>query len=141
MFTDTHANTLGWLLDERLATLDGVQCAVLLSTDGLLHSRTASIGHDQAERHAAIVASLRGAARTYSEEFSGGGMRQLLLELNSYVCLVTQAGPNALLLVQTTGPDVDLAAIAHQMGELAVSVGDQMAVEARTPVRDAQAAG
>ncbi|MFI2736628.1 roadblock/LC7 domain-containing protein [Streptomyces sp. NPDC018711] len=141
MFADTHANTFGWLLDERFATLDGVECAVLLTTDGMLHSRTSSVSHDAAERHAAIASSLRGATHAYSEEFHGGGMRQLLLELNEYVCLITQAGPNALLLVQTSGPDVDLAAVAHQMSELAVSVGEEMAVEPRTLQPGGQAAG
>ncbi|MEU9415993.1 roadblock/LC7 domain-containing protein [Streptomyces sp. NPDC048272] len=141
MFSDTHSNTLGWLLDEQLGTLEGVRGAVLISADGLLHSRTSSIDQEQAERHAAIASSLRGGARTYSEEFGGGGMRQILLELNEYVCLITQAGENMLLLVQTIDPDADLATIAHQMAELAGKVGDQMAVEARKPDPDEQAAG
>ncbi|MFF5488760.1 roadblock/LC7 domain-containing protein [Streptomyces virginiae] len=141
MFTDTHANTLGWLLDEQLGTLQGVRCAVLISADGLLHSRTSSITQEQGERHAAIASSLRGAARTYSQEFHGGGVRQVLLEMQEYVCLITHAGQNMLLLVQTTGPDADIATIAHQMGELAGSVGSQMAVEARKTDPEAQAAG
>ncbi|MER6443664.1 roadblock/LC7 domain-containing protein [Streptomyces venezuelae] len=141
MFTDTHANTLGWLLDKQLGTLEGVSCAVLISADGLLHSRTSSVTQEQGERHAAIASSLRGAARTYSEEFAGGGVRQVLLEMHSYVCLITQAGENMLLLVQTTGPDADIATIAHQMGDLAASVGSQMTVEARRTDPEAQAAG
>ncbi|KOU65953.1 hypothetical protein ADK55_06560 [Streptomyces sp. WM4235] len=141
MFTDTHSNKLGWLLDQQLGTLAGVHCAVLISADGLLHSRTSSIDQDQGERHAAIASSLRGAGRSYGEAFDGGGLRQIVLELTEYVCLITQAGEHMLLLAQTTGPDADIATIAHQMGELAVSVGDQMAVEARRPVPEAQAAG
>ncbi|MFI7174809.1 roadblock/LC7 domain-containing protein [Streptomyces spororaveus] len=141
MFTDTHSNKLGWFLDKELGTLAGVRCAVLISADGLLHSRTSSIDQDGGERYAAIASSVRGAARTYSEEFAGGGLRQVVLEMDEYVCLITQAGQNMLLLVQTTDADADLATIAHQMGELAVSVGDRMAVEARKPVPDEQAAG
>ncbi|WP_079170876.1 roadblock/LC7 domain-containing protein [Streptomyces sp. CC53] len=99
MFADTHSNTLGWLLEEQLGTLAGVRCGVLISTDGLLHSRTSSIDQNQGERYAAIFAGLHGAARTFSQEFDGGGMRQLLLELPESVCLITQAGKNVFLLV------------------------------------------
>lgn len=140
MFTNTHANTYGWLLDQEIGTLDGVRCAVLVSADGLLHSRTSSIDQDEGERYAAITSSLRGAARTYSEEFNGGGLRQVVLELGEYVSLITQTGENLLLLVQTTDPDADIATIAHQTGALAEKVGDKMAVEARRPGPEGQAA-
>ncbi|MFJ5635114.1 roadblock/LC7 domain-containing protein [Streptomyces goshikiensis] len=141
MFADTHSNTLGWLLDQKLGTLTGVACAVLLTADGLLHSRTSSLDQDQAERRAAVAAGLRGAARGYNDEFEGDGVRQVVLELTNYVCLLTQAGENALLLVQTTDPDADLATIAHQAAKLAASVGEQMAVGTRQPLAEEQAAG
>ncbi|WP_327411265.1 roadblock/LC7 domain-containing protein (plasmid) [Streptomyces sp. NBC_01281] len=135
MYTDTRANRLGWLLDQQLGTLDGVRHAVLISADGLLHSRTSSIGQDDGERYAAIASALRGAGRSYAEEFEGGGLRQIVLELSNYVCLITQAGKNMLLLAQTANPSADVATIAHQMQELAGRVGGEMAIEAR---RDAE---
>ncbi|MFE9846597.1 roadblock/LC7 domain-containing protein [Streptomyces goshikiensis] len=140
MFTDTHANTYGWLLDQKIGTLTGVRCAVLVSADGLLHSRTSSISQGEGERYAAIASSLRGAARSYSEEFGGGGLRQVVLELDHFVSLITQTGANLLLLVQTTDPDADITTIAHQTGALAEKLGDQLAVKARRPGPDEQAA-
>lgn len=139
--TKPHANGLGWLLDQRLGTLPGVHGAVLVSADGLLHSRTSSLDQETAEARSAVAATLKGAARAYSESFGGGGVRQILLELVNHVALITETGENVLLLVQTTGPDADISAVAHQAAELAVSVGKHMAVEARGPAAEEQATG
>ncbi|MFZ3491904.1 roadblock/LC7 domain-containing protein [Streptomyces sp. 5.8] len=140
-FTDTHANSLGWLLDSELGALDGVRCAVLVSVDGLIHSRTSSLTQDEGERHAAIASGLRASARAYSEAFAGGGVRQILLEFNEHMCLITSTGVNLLLLVQTTGPDVDIATITHQMGVLGGRVGDHLNVASRLAGGDEGAAG
>lgn len=43
---DTHSNSLGWLLDQELGSVEGVRYAVLMSSDGLLKARTETIGQD-----------------------------------------------------------------------------------------------
>ncbi|MEU5900131.1 MULTISPECIES: roadblock/LC7 domain-containing protein [Streptomyces] len=131
--TVTTGNELGWLLDRALGSIEGVRHAVLMSSDGLLHSRTAGIGQDEAEKFAAITAAVRAAALAYDEETGGGGTRQALIELTNHVGLITQAGGNTMLSVQTTGPDADIGLITHHMLELAQRVGHEMKVAPRQP--------
>ncbi|MBM7438723.1 roadblock/LC7 domain-containing protein [Streptomyces sp. HB132] len=132
-FANTHANALGWLLDESLGSLSSVRCAVLISSDGLLHSRTADLPQDAAEKRAAMGSGLLGIAREYGAVSEGGGCRQVLMELEERLCLIGQAGTNMLLLVETTGPDADIAVIAGQMELLARRVGQHMRVADRLP--------
>lgn len=137
MFSDTHANSLGWLLDGELGSVNGVKCAVLFSGDGLLSSRTTSLEQEQAEKLAALGSTLRGAGHAYSNEFDGGDVCQLLVELTSHFVLITQAGENTVLLVQTSGVDADIDTISHQMNQLVERVGHEMKAEARRPSPEA----
>ncbi|MFE8941113.1 roadblock/LC7 domain-containing protein [Streptomyces sp. NPDC007872] len=135
--TNTHANPLGWLLDSELGSLAGVDFAVLASGDGLLSSRTNSVGQDKAEAMAAIGSTLRGTATGLSHEIKGGGVRQLLVELDNGVCLITGAGENMLLLAKTSA-DADIATITQAMVMLAGRVGHEMSVAARRPDSEIQ---
>lgn len=132
-FTSTHANALGWLLDSELGSLNGVKCAVLISSDGLLYSRTDSLTQEEGEKLSAMGSGFLAIAREYNNYSDGGGVRQVLVELDAHICLIGQAGTNMLLLVETSGPDADVATIAQQMAALAQRVGHEMAVADRQP--------
>ncbi|MFF8917414.1 roadblock/LC7 domain-containing protein [Streptomyces sp. NPDC015032] len=133
-FADTHSNPLGWLLDKQLAGVPGVQGALLISSDGLLSSRTSTLGQEGAEKLSAVTAALRAAALSYAELSRGGGVRQVVLETDVRLYLVTRAGHNMLLGVETTGLDVDVAAITEEMIRLADRVHDKTTVADRQPV-------
>ncbi|MEU6485867.1 roadblock/LC7 domain-containing protein [Streptomyces sp. NPDC046887] len=124
--SDTHSNTLGWLLDEQLGSVEGVRYAVLMSGDGLLKARTRTIGQEDGEKLAALTASLRAAGRAWDEFTGGAGVRQQLIECVGNVGLTTAAGQNTMLSVCTTGPHADIGLIGRHMAELAVRLGEQL---------------
>ncbi|MQY15022.1 hypothetical protein SRB5_51990 [Streptomyces sp. RB5] len=131
--SDTRANTLGWLLDEQLGSVEGVRYAVLMSGDGLLKARTKTIGQEDGEKLAALTASLRAAGRAWNEFTGGEGIRQQLIECVSNIGLTTAAGQNTMLSVCTTGPHADIGLISRHMAALAIRLGEQLGVEERRP--------
>ncbi|THA63458.1 roadblock/LC7 domain-containing protein [Streptomyces sp. A0958] len=132
--SDTHANTLGWLLDEQLGSVDGVRYAVLMSGDGLLKARTRTISQEDGEKLAALTASLRASGRAWDEFTGGQGVRQQLIESVSTIGLTTAAGQHTMLSVVTTGPHADVGLISHHMALLVVRLGEQLGTKERTPV-------
>ncbi|MFF3501202.1 roadblock/LC7 domain-containing protein [Streptomyces sp. NPDC003247] len=131
---DTRSNTLGWLLDEQLGSVEGVRYAVLLSGDGLLKARTQTIGQEDGEKLAALTASLRASGRAWDEFTGGQGVRQQLIESVGNIGLTTAAGQNTMLSVVTTGPHADVGLISHHMALLVVRLGDQLGTEERERV-------
>ncbi|MCX4446312.1 roadblock/LC7 domain-containing protein [Streptomyces sp. NPDC087866] len=132
--SDTHANTLGWLLDEQLGSVEGVRYAVLMSGDGLLKARTRTISQEDGEKLAALTASLRASGRAWDEFTGGQGVRQQLIESVSTIGLTTAAGHHTMLSVVTTGPHADVGLISHHMGLLVVRLGEQLGTRERMPV-------
>ncbi|MEE1808206.1 roadblock/LC7 domain-containing protein [Streptomyces sp. BE133] len=136
-YADTHSNSLGWLLDRQLAGVPGVQGALLISSDGLLSSRTATLRQEGAEKLAAVTAALRAVALSYAEVSGGGGVRQVVIETDARLYPVTRARHNMLLGVETTALDVDVEAITEEMLRLADRVHDEMTVADRQTVTEA----
>ncbi|MBJ7903895.1 roadblock/LC7 domain-containing protein [Streptomyces sp. NPDC004549] len=132
--SETHANSLGWLLDEQLGSVEGVRYAVLVSGDGLLKARTHTIDQEGGEKLAALTASLRASAKAWDDFTGGGGVRQHLVECANNFCLTTAAGQNTTLMVCTTGPLADVGLITDHMVRLAVQLGTQLSTGERTPV-------
>ncbi|MEU3844560.1 roadblock/LC7 domain-containing protein [Streptomyces sp. NPDC028635] len=133
---DTHSNSLGWLLDQELGTVEGVAYAVLMSGDGLLQARTQTIGQEDAEKLAAVTASLRAAGKAWDEHVGGKGMCQLLIESQGRIGLTTAAARNTMLSVVTTGPEADVGLITHHMVRLATRLGHEMDVAGRRPAAE-----
>ncbi|MFD4577947.1 roadblock/LC7 domain-containing protein [Streptomyces sp. NPDC058417] len=129
----THSNPLGWLLDERIGSLNGVRAAVLLTADALLHSRTSVTSQEAAEKLAAIGGTLHGAARTYTGESGVGEVRQVLVEAERGLCVIARIGENMLVLVETGTEDVDIALITQQVVVLGASVSEELRALARVP--------
>ncbi|MES4887644.1 roadblock/LC7 domain-containing protein [Streptomyces sp. NPDC096012] len=133
---DTHSNSLGWLLDQELGSVEGVAYAVLMSSDGLLQARTQTIGQEDAEKLAAVTASLRAAGKAWDEHVGGKGMCQLLIESQGRIGLTTAAAKNSMLSVVTTGPESDVGLITHHMVRLATRLGHELEVAERRPAAD-----
>lgn len=132
--SDTHSNTLGWLLDEQLGSVDGVRYAVLMSGDGLLKARTRTICQEDGEKLAALTASLRASGRAWDDFTGGQGVRQQLIESVANIGLTTAAGQNTMLSVVTDGPHADVGLISHHMALLVVRLGEQLGTKERTPL-------
>lgn len=137
---ETHSNSLGWLLDEHIGAVPDVRYAVLVSGDGLLKSRTRTLGQTEAEKYAALTAALRATAFAFRELTGDERMRQVLVELEGCISLTTVAGDHSLLSV-CTEPDADIGLISHQMAALAVRTRGQLGTAERRPEADSEADG
>jgi predicted regulator of Ras-like GTPase activity (Roadblock/LC7/MglB family) len=128
--TTTNSGDLNWLLDDLINRLAGVRYAVVLSTDGLLLSRSTSISREDAEHFAAMSATLYGLARSAGLRFQGGGVRQAVIELDKAVLFVTAAGSNACIALHATDT-ANLGMVAYEMNLTVQRVGSFLSTDPR----------
>ncbi|MFI7530314.1 roadblock/LC7 domain-containing protein [Nocardia salmonicida] len=124
---------LDWLLDDLLSRLPGVESAVVLSTDGMLISKSHALSRDAAEHFCAMASALQGLARSAGSHFRVGGVRQSVIELDHGVLFVTSAGDNACLAV-LAGDDINMGMVAYEMNQTVVRVGTFLSTETRSEV-------
>ncbi|GAA1857745.1 roadblock/LC7 domain-containing protein [Myceligenerans crystallogenes] len=124
---------IGWLLAS-LEETPGVECAVLVASDGMSPAHTARLTADQAERVSAIASTLWGASRAFDRETGGGGVRQFVMESVDHLSLLIPAGQNTMLCVRTDGPLADIGMISEAALRLAESVGERLGVVPRGQV-------
>ena len=128
--TTTNSGDLNWLLDDLINRLAGVRYAVVLSTDGLLLSRSTSISREDAEHFGAMSATLYGLARSAGHRFQGGGVRQAVIELEKAVLFVTAAGSNACIALQAADT-ANLGMVAYEMNLTVQRVGSFLSTDPR----------
>ncbi|MET8427721.1 roadblock/LC7 domain-containing protein [Nocardia sp. NPDC004860] len=121
---------LDWLLDELVQRLPGVRNAVLLSTDGLLIARCSTMAQADAELFCAMSSALHGLARSAGGRFSGGGVRQAVIELDEAVMFVTSGGPNACLALWAD-ESANMGMVAYEMNQTIQRVGTYLSATAR----------
>lgn len=136
--TSPNSGKLDWLLDDLVERLPGVRYAVVLSTDGMLLSRSTALSRDQAEHFGALASALQGLARSAGSHFDAGGVRQSVIELDRGFLFVTSAGDNACLALLTT-ETANMGMVAYEMNQTVQRVGTFLATTPR-PGRGAQSA-
>jgi predicted regulator of Ras-like GTPase activity (Roadblock/LC7/MglB family) len=127
----TSPNGLDWLLDDLLRRVPSAQKAVVLSADGLLMGRSATIPRDEAEQLAAMASGLQGLAKGAGRHFAGGGVRQTLVEMELCYLVVTAAGSGAYLAVLAAS-DTDLGQLAYEMNLMVRRVGAVLTAQPRS---------
>jgi len=128
-----------WMLDELVAGVDA-RCAVALSTDGLLIQKSAQISRDDADALAALASSLSSVTAAASDRFSGGPVRQTIVEMQNQYLIVTAAGRNARLALVADG-NADLGLIGYEMNRLVKRVGQHLASQRRLTSAEAADGG
>jgi predicted regulator of Ras-like GTPase activity (Roadblock/LC7/MglB family) len=113
---------LDWLLNDLIGQLPGATGAVLLSADGLLMSRSHTLGKDQGDHLAAVASAFHSLAKSAGQQFGGGRARQTIVELDTAFLVVTAAGSGACLAVLATA-DIDLGVTAYEMNLMVQKVG------------------
>ncbi|WP_067662517.1 roadblock/LC7 domain-containing protein [Nocardia miyunensis] len=126
----TSAHNLDWLLDDLVAHIPGVRHAVVLSTDGLLLGRSTVMPVEDAERFAAMAATLQGLARSAGHRFAGGNVRQTVIELDHAVMFATSAGPNACLAL-LTDETTNMGMVAYEINQTVHRVGTYLSAAPR----------
>jgi predicted regulator of Ras-like GTPase activity (Roadblock/LC7/MglB family) len=129
MMESTSHNDLTWMLDE-LAAFPSVLNAAVLSTDGLIIQRSTSLPQDAADLMAAAASSLYSVAAGTGRRFKSGPVHQVVIEYEDHTLFIAAAGENARLAV-LCGDDVDMGAVAYEMGRLVTRIGQYLGAEAR----------
>ena len=81
----------------------------------------------------AVAASFQSLSRSASRQFSGGSVRQTIIEMQYRFLFVTAAGSGACLAVLASST-ADVGMIAYEMAMLVKRVGQHMSTLPRSPV-------
>lgn len=121
---------LNWLLDDLVKRLAGAERAAVLSADGLLLGRSASLDRENAEHLAAMASAFRSLARGVGTQFDKGLVQQTVVELEYGYLVVTEAGEGACLALLAS-ENADLGMIAYEMNVIVQQVGESLVVTPR----------
>jgi uncharacterized protein len=123
---------LGWLLDDLGDRVEHLRQAVILSRDGLTVAASKSLSRDDAEHLSALAAGVQSLASGAGAHFGGGGVQQIIIELERAFLFVTAAGHGSCLAVLCSG-QADPALIAYEMAMLVKRAGPHLASQSRFP--------
>ncbi len=128
---------LGWLLDDLVSNVAPIDQAVILSRDGLVVGSSKGLSREDAEQLAAMASGFHSLARGASMHFSGGGVRQTIIEMEHAFLFVTAAGQGSCLAVLAPAK-ADVGLVAYEMAVLVKRLGPHLLVEPRPgALRDA----
>lgn len=122
-----------WLLTKFIDETPGVTATVLASDDGLA-TAWVGVGRDDADRWAAVLATMESSGVALGALFSSGTVtvEQQLVEITDSVIVIQRVGASALLSVRTD-PE-GLSNVTFRMSELAVTVGEHLGLPVRGSV-------
>jgi len=123
---------LNWLLENLVSTVHRVRQAVILSPDGLPLGNSPGLSADDADHLAALAAGVQSLARGAGQRFSGGEVRQTIIEMDAALLFITAAGQGTCLAV-LADVDADAGLIAYEMAVLVKRVGQHMVANPRFP--------
>lgn len=129
----SNPSKLDWLLNDLVTKLAGVHSAVVLSGDGLLIGRAASLSREDAEHLAAMASAFQSLARSAGRHFDGGRVRQTVVEMDRVVLFVTAAGQGACLALLAS-EDANMGMVAYETNMLVKRVGSALSAMPRNPM-------
>jgi predicted regulator of Ras-like GTPase activity (Roadblock/LC7/MglB family) len=121
---------LNWLLDDLVRRLTGAEEAIVLSGDGLLLGRSASLERDSAEQLAAMASAFQSLSRGVGSQYGKGAVQQTVVELEYGYLVVTEAGAGACLALLAS-VDADLGMVAYEMNVIVQQVGGSLSASPR----------
>jgi predicted regulator of Ras-like GTPase activity (Roadblock/LC7/MglB family) len=126
---------LDWLLENLVSKVDRVRQAVTLSPDGMPLGKSPGLSQDDADHLAALAAGVQSLARGASQRFSGGEVRQTIIEMDAALLFITAADEGTCLAVLADA-DADAGLIAYEMAVLVMRVGQHMVANPRFPAQN-----
>jgi predicted regulator of Ras-like GTPase activity (Roadblock/LC7/MglB family) len=128
----SSAQDLTWLLSGLLQRVPLTRSALLTSADGLRRAAH-GLDPDGADHLAALASGLFSLARNVGARFGGGGVRQVVAELDSMLLFVTAAGSGTVLAV-LADRGADAGVLGYEMAQLVKSVRPYLTTPARQAV-------
>ena len=127
----TAATGLGWLVDDLVSRVPGIEKGLILTRDGLATGASANLGREDAEQLAAISAAFHSLARGAVRQLGAEKVRQVIVEMDTAFLFITAAGQGTCLaVVSPAGADIGL--IAFEMAMLVQRVGEHLSVSPRS---------
>jgi len=127
----TSETDLNWLLDNLVERVVAAQHAVVLSADGLLIGKSRQLSRDDSDQLSAMASAFQSLARGTGRHFSGGQVRQTIVEMEHAYLFVTAAGRGACLAV-LAAESADVGLIAYEMNLLVKQVGVYLSAAPRS---------
>ena len=118
----TAPGELNWLLENLVSTAAGVRQAVILSPDGLPLGNSPGLSAEDADHLAALAAGVQSLARGAGQRFSGGEVRQTIIEMDAALLFITAAGQGTCLAVLASA-EANLGVMAYEMAMLVRRMG------------------
>jgi predicted regulator of Ras-like GTPase activity (Roadblock/LC7/MglB family) len=132
MTEEGTAGQLSWLLDTLAGRVAHVRQAVLLSRDGLVVATSQNMSREDGDHLSALAAGIQSLARGAGHHFSGGEVRQTIIEMESAFLFVMAAGQGSCLAV-VASPEADVGVMAYEMAMLVRRMGRHLAARPRFP--------
>ena len=128
--TTSARGGLDWLLSSLTETVDHVEQAVILSSDGLVLGLSPGLAQEDAEHLAALAAGVQSLARGAGKRFRGGNVRQTIIEMDAALLFITTAGESTCLAV-LAAPEADAGQVAYEMTVLVKRLGQHLGTTLR----------
>jgi predicted regulator of Ras-like GTPase activity (Roadblock/LC7/MglB family) len=132
MTDESTAGQLSWLLDNLAGRVEHVRQAVILSRDGLVVAMSQNMSREDGDHLSALAAGVQSLARGAGQHFSGGEVRQTIIEMESAFLFVMAAGQGTCLAVVASA-DANVGVMAYEMAMLVRRMGRHLTAGARFP--------
>ena len=127
------AQNLNWLVTNFVDRVPGVAHSVVVSADGLLMAKSASLPDERAEQVAAVSSGLASLAVGAARLFEGGAVLQTVIEMQHGYLLLMSVGDGSHLAVLTED-SADIGQVGYEMALLVDRVGRMVQATARVPL-------
>lgn len=132
MTEESTAGQLSWLLDNLAGRVEHVRQAVILSRDGLVVATSRNMSREDGDHLSALAAGVQSLAHGAGRRFSGGEVRQTIIEMESAFLFVMAAGQGTCLAVVASA-DANVGVMAYEMAMLVRRMGRHLTAGARFP--------
>lgn len=124
---------LAWLVASFTAKVAGVTATLVVTADGLPLAASEALDDDAADQLAAVTSGLSSLTQGAARCLDGGGVRQVLVEMDRGFLLVVAVGDGSVLAVLADSR-ADLGLVAYEMALLVTRVGPLMCPGPRRPM-------
>jgi predicted regulator of Ras-like GTPase activity (Roadblock/LC7/MglB family) len=112
-----EAANFGWLLENFVKSVPGVQHTLVVSADGLLMAVSDDLDRTSGDQLSAIVAGLSSLTRGAARQLSSGEVRQSIVEMDAaFLFLMTISDGSVLAVV--AGATCDVGLVGYEMALL-----------------------
>jgi uncharacterized protein len=132
----TAAQNINWLIGNFVAQVPGVREAIVVSADGLPMAVSEGLDRDSADRFAAVSSGLIGLAYGAAGRFGGGGVNEIVVEMERAFLFVTGISDGSSLAVMAEA-ECDVGLVGYEMAVLVDKAATVLTPELRAELQSA----